>query len=76
MARSGLVWVPLVFTSSLSAQAPAKVDFARDVLPLFRQNCVGCHGPSQQQAGLRLDRKSAVLKSFRLVVPGSALSGV
>jgi ankyrin repeat protein len=57
----------------LSAQAPAKVDFAQDVLPLLRQNCIGCHGPSQQQAGMRLDRRSSVMKSFsRRVVPGSS----
>ena len=76
MARAGFVWISLgvsAFTGMLSAQTPAKVDFARDVLPLFRQNCVGCHGPSQQQAGMRLDRKSSVMKAFsRRVVPGSS----
>src|SRR5262249_732181 len=55
----------------LSAQSPAKVDFAREVQPIFRQNCVGCHGPSQQISGLRLDRKSAVF-TRRGVVPGSS----
>ena len=55
------------------AQAPAKVDFARDIQPLFRQNCVGCHGPSQQRNGLRLDRRSSVLKpGLRRVVAGSS----
>jgi len=52
---------------------PAKVDFGRDVLPIFRQNCVGCHGPAQATSGLRLDRKSSVFKDgFRRVVPGSS----
>src|SRR5258708_18283364 len=55
----------------LSAQSPAKVDFARDVQPILRQNCVGCHGPSQQISGLRLDRKSAAFNR-RGVVPGSS----
>src|SRR5882724_11580203 len=55
----------------LSAQSPAKVDFARDVQPILRQNCVGCHGPSQQISGLRLDRKSAAFNRRR-VVPGSS----
>ena len=55
----------------LSAQSPAKVDFARDVQPILRQNCVGCHGPSQQSSGFRVDRKSVVL-SRRGVVPGSS----
>lgn len=61
----------IVFASSLAAQNPAKPDFARDVLPLLRQNCVGCHGPTQQSSGLRLDRKSVVL-GRRGVVPGSS----
>ncbi len=60
-----------VLLETLSAQAPAKVDFSRDVLPILRQNCVGCHGPSQQIGGLRLDRKSVVI-SRRGVVPGSS----
>ena len=56
-----------------SAQTPDKVDFARDVLPLFRQNCVSCHGPAQQTNGLRLDRKSSVMKfGLRRVVPGNS----
>ena len=60
-----------VFAGVLSAQTPAKVDFGQDVLPILRQNCVGCHGPTQQISGLRLDRKSAVL-GRRGVVPGSS----
>src|ERR1700719_3187127 len=60
-----------VFAGILSAQTPVKVDFGHDVLPILRQNCVGCHGPSQQISGLRLDRKSAVF-SRRGVVPGSS----
>src|SRR6266478_7492067 len=59
------------FCSLVFAQNPAKVDFGRDVLPILRQNCVGCHGPAQQISGLRLDRKSAVI-SRRGVVPGSS----
>lgn len=55
------------------AQTPAKVDFGRDVLPLFRQNCIGCHGPAQQMNGLRLDRRSSALKpGARRVTPGSS----
>ena len=51
------MWKRLLATAALaacatdgtfSAQAPDKVDFARDVQPIFRQNCYGCHGPRQQ----------------------------
>jgi len=66
-AVAGLCLVPQVFS-----QAPAKVDFARDVQPIFRQNCIGCHGPTVQNNGLRLDRRSSVMKpGSRRVMPGS-----
>jgi len=61
---------PLAFGWMLSAQAPAKVDFAKDVLPILRQNCVGCHGPAQQSSGFRLDRKSEVI-GRRGILPGN-----
>jgi ankyrin repeat protein len=59
------------------AQTPAKIDFARDVQPLFRQNCTGCHGAAQQMNGLRLDRRSSVLKpGLRRVVPGNTANSL
>jgi ankyrin repeat protein len=61
----------IAFAGLLQAQTPAKVDFGRDVLPILRQNCIGCHGPMQQISGLRLDRRSAVLNR-KGVVPGSS----
>jgi len=49
-----------------------KVDFARDVQPIFRQNCIGCHGPTKQNSGLRVDRRSSVLKrGARRIQPGN-----
>ncbi len=65
------VAMALLFSAALSAQTAAKIDFARDVQPIFRQNCVGCHGPTQQLSGFRVDRKSVVL-GRRGVVPGSS----
>lgn len=56
------------------AQTPARVDFARDVQPLLRQRCVGCHGPTQQMAGLRLDRRRDAMRgsTFGTVIgPGN-----
>ncbi len=53
-----LVWSP----SSFSAQQPSRVDFGRDVQPIFQQHCAGCHGPTQQMTGLRLDRRRDALR--------------
>jgi len=57
-------------------QAPDKVDFRRDVLPILRQNCVGCHGPSKQMNALRLDRRSRALRggTQTVITPGNSAS--
>jgi ankyrin repeat protein len=57
-----------------SQQAPQKVSFRDDVLPLLKEQCVGCHGPSQQMNGLRLDRRSAAMRggTITVLVPGSS----
>src|SRR6202161_1342802 len=65
------LFVCVIFSGSLAAQVT--VDFSEDVQPLIRQNCLGCHGPKKQKAGMRLDRRSSALKPFsRRVVPGSS----
>jgi len=53
----------------VSAQAQ-KVDFARDVQPIFRQSCYGCHGPAQQMNGFRLDRRRDALRGGTIAVIG------
>src|SRR3954453_22486246 len=69
-ASVAIVW-SFTVANPIRAQAPAKMDFARDVQPVLQQNCVGCHGPSQQMGSLHLDRRSSVFKAgARRVVPG------
>ena len=65
------------FILAVSAQSPAKVDFARDVQPLLRSKCYGCHGPALQSGGLRLDRRrdsmpNRVGANGARIVPGSS----
>ncbi len=85
MARSGFVLgslcafliagaMPSQAAAQTAVPAPAaKVDFESDVMPILRANCIECHGPDKQRAGMRIDRKSSVLKPFsRRVVPGSS----
>jgi ankyrin repeat protein len=56
------------------AQAPAKVDFRRDVQPIFQAHCVGCHGPTVQSNGLRLDRRRDAMKGGTGAVIGQGNS--
>ena len=58
-----------------SAKPSGKVDFAKDVRPLFEKHCYECHGPKKQESGYRLDVKAAALKGGdvgRAIVPGKS----
>src|SRR6266567_3828852 len=50
----------------MAIQVPAaeqtKVDFARDIQPIFIKRCYECHGPDKQKHDLRLDRKADALR--------------
>ena len=54
----------------------AKVDFNRDIRPIFSENCYACHGPDQnkRKAGLRLDQQEGALVELKsgnhAIVPG------
>ncbi len=52
-----LLW--LIVPLAVSAQ---EVDFVRDVQPILKKSCNGCHGPALQSGGLRLDSKAAVAR--------------
>ncbi len=58
---SGLLAVLIALTSSgLAAETP--IDFATDVEPIFLSRCLKCHGPDQQQSGLRVDQRASLLR--------------
>ena len=42
--------------------AQGKVDFVRDIQPIFAAHCVKCHGPEKQMAQLRLDNRGAAMR--------------
>ena len=57
------------------ATAWGQIDFAKEVQPILRKNCFGCHGPSMQQSGLRLDEAGMALKggySGLAILPGKS----
>jgi mono/diheme cytochrome c family protein len=48
-----------------------RVDFVRDVRPIFTASCISCHGDKKQKGDLRLDRKASALRS-ETIVPGKS----
>ncbi len=78
LLREGLMLKQLVAAAigwawafgTLSAQEPVKVDFRRDVQPLFRAYCIDCHGPKQQKNGFRLDRRRDAMRGGTLTMIG------
>ena len=71
MLRAGLIGCWLAVSLSTFAQTPGKVDFTRDVEPLFQKRCYMCHGPQQQMSGLRFDQKES---ADRVIQPGKSAS--
>ena len=84
MAGWRVLWVALGCAGAMALlpaaeDGPARkgrVDFARDIRPIFEKYCFDCHGPKQQLSGLRLDRRDAVLRqggySGQVIIPGDA----
>ena len=62
-----------VASEATFARTPSKVDFARDVQPLFKQVLPRLSWtPLQQMNGLRLDERASVLKEgAHQVMPGT-----
>ena len=55
--------VALLGTAGLASASA--VDFVTDVKPILAHHCVSCHGPIKQNAGLRLDAGSLILKGAK-----------
>jgi ankyrin repeat protein len=72
-----VVGAAIVLARGTVAQSPDKIDFARDVQPLLRANCYGCHGASLQNGNFRLDRRrdsmpNRVGANGARIVPGNS----
>src|SRR4051812_25146310 len=56
---------PVILTCLILAAPPARAAepaFTADVQAIFDRNCIKCHGPLEQKAGLRLDSAAALWK--------------
>ena len=48
--------------AKLPPAASEKVEFARDIQPIFAASCVKCHGRGKEKGGFRLDTRETFLK--------------
>jgi ankyrin repeat protein len=64
-------------TGGTSAQSTERVDFERDIRPIFRASCYGCHSAVLQSGNFRLDRRrdsmpNRVGANGARIVPGNS----
>jgi hypothetical protein len=59
---------------AMATEAAGSLRFDRDIRPLLSENCYACHGPGQQEAGLRLDSAAEATRELdsgsRAIVAG------
>src|SRR5689334_4100057 len=63
----------LLLAAALQGQEPPKVDFVRDIQPIFKASCFECHGPQKQKGQFRLDSKAHAMKggiAGKAILPG------
>ncbi len=84
MARLRSPWVRLLTTAAAMAFAasaqggPEPAPTWKDVSTILQKHCTECHGPEEQAAGLRLDRRADLLGEVHgnpVVVPGNPDAG-
>src|SRR5579875_360000 len=69
-----VILIAIAYVSDSFAAEPSRIDFARDVQPIFKRHCFSCHDGRKHKAGLRLDVRASALRGGEsgkpAVVPG------
>ncbi len=64
-----------VDTKKLPLPVSRKIDFAKDVYPILKENCIKCHGPEKQKGKYRIDTKEGAFKkgdNGAFILPGNS----
>ncbi|MDE2715346.1 MAG: hypothetical protein OSB74_13370, partial [Verrucomicrobiota bacterium] len=59
----------------LPPPAKHKVDFVKEILPIFKKHCVKCHGPDKQKSDYRIDVKARAFEGGEMgeaIIPGKS----
>jgi mono/diheme cytochrome c family protein len=69
----------LAMTPEQVAQLPPpanhRIDFSKEIQPIFEASCIKCHGRGKDKGGLRIDTRETLLKggdSGAVVIPGKS----
>lgn len=52
-----------------AARGIQKVDFVRDIQPIFERSCLTCHGPDKQKSDYRIDVRDTALRGGEAYAP-------
>ena len=68
--------LPIILLAATGASTPARAaDFEKDIQPIFKANCIKCHGPEKQKSEFRVDQRAVMLKGgdsgHPAIVPGN-----
>lgn len=77
--RALLGTVLMLLLGGLAVATEQRVDFVRDIKPIFQNHCASCHGALKQKGGLRLDAGTLIhrgAKSGPVLMPGNARTSV
>jgi hypothetical protein len=65
-----------ISTNQIPPPANVKIDFDRDIRPIFETSCVRCHGPQKPRSDFRLDSRQPALnggdENTNDIVPGDS----
>ena len=59
----------------LPPTAKHKVNFVKEILPIFKKHCVKCHGPDKQKSDYRIDVKARAFEGGEMgeaIIPGKS----
>ena len=62
-AMSAFAWASAMAQEGLPPSETEGIEFfEKNIRPVFHAQCMSCHGPEKQKAGLRLDSLGALLR--------------
>ncbi|MEX2215534.1 MAG: PSD1 and planctomycete cytochrome C domain-containing protein, partial [Phycisphaeraceae bacterium] len=75
----GVAVTAAIDLTKLPAPEKRKIDFIKDVQPIFAAHCISCHGGDKQKSDYRLDRKASAFKGGSIggaIVPGNSATSL